>query len=452
MATLHATTLPSDRAGSGWYELLPPARPYPQLEGEQVADWVIVGAGFTGLSAALRLARARKGERIVVLDAQRVAWGASGRNSGFMIDLPHELNSENYTGAFDKDRKLIGQNRAAIAFAEGAAAEFDLEDHLSPIGRLHGAASAGGLRALNAFARHLTALGEPYTALGAEDMRRNTGTDYYLGGLHTPGTLLIQPAGYVRGLARGLADRYGVEIFEHSPLLSLEPEAPASPGAASNAHRIRTPEGAVVAPRIILAINGHVESIGLFRHRLMHVFTYASMTRRLDDAEQRRIGGESEWGLTPADPMGTTVRRLRCGRIMMRNVVSWNPGRAASEAQVWRAGRQHDRSFKARFPMLRGVEMEYRWGGHLCLSKNSAPAFGEIEPGLFVAACQNGLGATKGTLSGMLAADLACAHDSDLLRQWQAQPQPCQLPPEPLLSLGARACLWWRHRRASREL
>jgi len=112
----------------------------------------------------------------------------------------------------------------------------------------------------------------------------------------------------------------------------------------------------------------------------------------------------------------------------------------------------HYRSFAARFPMLNVVEMHYRWGGHLCLSLNSAPAFGEVEPGVYVAACQNGLGTTKGTLSGMLAADLACGIDSELLQQWQQQPTPSRHYPEPSTRLGARARLWWAQRRAGREL
>ena len=452
MAVLRAATVPADLAGSGWYELLPPPRAYPELDRAITADWVVIGAGFAGLSAALRLARTRPGERIVVLEAQRVAWGASGRNSGFMIDLPHELNSANYAGDRQEDQQQTDQNRAAIMFAREAAAEFGLEGFLSPIGKLHGCADRGGLLAMETFSRHLTALGEAYTTLDPTDMRGITGTEYYSGGIHTPGAMLIQPAGYVLGLAEGLNREYGVEIFEHSPLLSLEPGGPASCTRSASTHRVRTPKGTVVAPRAILAINGHVQSLGLFRRQLMHIFTYASMTRRLSAAEQGRLGGEAEWGLIPADPMGTTVRRLRCGRIVVRNVFSWNPNLKTSKEQVWRTGRQHDRSFAARFPMLDGVEMEYRWGGHLCLSRNSVPAFGEVEPGLYVAACQNGLGTTKGTLSGMLVADLACDCDSELLRQWQVQPPPRPLPPEPFLSLGARAHLWWAQRRAALEL
>src|SRR6476469_9365953 len=96
-----AVRTPADQPVSGWYALLPPPGSPRVLQGRHDADFVIVGAGFAGLSAARRLTQLAPGARIVVLDAQRVGWGAAGRNSGFMIDLPHELSSETYAGGDD---------------------------------------------------------------------------------------------------------------------------------------------------------------------------------------------------------------------------------------------------------------------------------------------------------------------------------------------------------------
>jgi len=443
MTVFKTTDWPSDLAGSGWYETLPPPPRYPRLEADINADWLIVGAGFAGLSAALRIARNVPGDRVVVIDAQRVAWGAAGRNSGFMIDLPHELNSANYAGAQDRDLEQITQNRAAIDFARSAAQEFDLEACLSPIGKLHGAADTNGEQSLNDFSQHLDALGESHTALDGADMQRITGSEYYRAGIHTPGALLIQPAAYIVGLARGLARQHGVAIYEDSPLLDLN----TAPRPLAS-----TAKGSISAARVILAVNGHIESLGLFKRRLMHVFTFASMTRTLSGDEQRWLGGEAEWGLIPAHPMGSTVRRFKNDRIVVRNVFSWNPDLRTSEKQVRHIGHIHDRSFEARFPRLRDVTMEYRWGGHLCLSRNSVPAFGEIERGVFAAACQNGLGTTKGTLSGMLAADLACGSNSDVLHSWLTQEMPKKLFPEPFMSIGARTYLSWSQFRAGRDL
>ncbi len=433
--------IPADLPGSGWYELLPPPAPARELQSAITADWVIVGAGFAGLAAARRLSQLRQGERVVLLEAQRIAWGAAGRNSGFMIDLPHELNSENYAGDRGHDLKQIRMNRTAIAFAREMVDQFRLREHFDPCGKYHGATDQHGIAALRRFERHLDALGEEYISLDAADMKRVTGIDYYAGGTFAPGAVLIQPAAFVRGVAAGLSG--SVEIYENSPVLRFE---------LGKNHVIHTSRGRITTPRLILTVNGHIESLGFFSRRLMHVFTFASMTRRLDAEEIRLLGGEPAWGLIPADPMGSTIRRLRQDRIVVRNTFTYNPSMATSAAQVARIGKRHDESFRARFPILRDVKMQYRWGGHLCLSLNSAPAFGEVVDRVYSACCQNGLGTVKGTLSGKLIVELATGSGDPMVAEMIAEGQPEKLYPEPFMTIGARTKLWWMHQRAGREL
>ena len=441
MTTYTARRTPRDRTGSGWYEILPPAGPARELEGDSTADWVIVGAGFAGLAAAHRLAQLRAGERIVVIDAQRVGWGAAGRNSGFMIDLPHELNSASYAGGRAGDLKQIRMNRTAMDFARKMSQEYDLGAVFNPCGKYHGVAGASGLKALGIFSSHLQALGEPCTRLDRADMKRITGSDFYRGGLHTPGAVIIQPAAFVRGVAEGL--RHKVDIYEDSPVVRIETGAE---------HCVSTVKGKVRARRVILTTNGHAESFGLYRHRLMHIFLYASMTRQLTLREQRVLGGEAEWALIPADPMGSTVRRIREGRILVRNSALYNPELEVGAEPIARAGIRHDKSFRARFPMLGGVTMEYRWGGHLCLSLNSVPAFGEVDDRVYTAVCQNGLGTVKGTLAGMLIAEYAAKVENPLVAEMLANAKPRKLFPEPFMTLGAKTALWWRQQRAGAEL
>ena len=440
MPAVVAKKTPRDRPGSGWYEILPPPGPARDLDTNITADWVVVGAGFAGLSAARRLTQLRPGERIVVTDAQRVGFGSAGRNSGFMIDLPHELQSHHYGGSAEADRKRIAMNRTAIAFAREAVREYGLEAFFKPCGKYHGAADMRGLSALEAFEAHLDRLGETYDKLDASDMKKLTGTDYYVRGTFAPGAAMLQPAGYIRGLADGL--RAKVEIFENSPVTRME---------TGRSHTLHTPKGRVTSPNVILAVNGHLESFGLFQHRLLHVYTYASMTRALSADEQHTLGGEPEWALIPADPMGTTLRRIKEGRIVVRNTFTYNPRMAYSQRQIDRASRSHEHSFRARFPMLKDVGMDYRWGGQLCLSWNSVPAFGEVEEGIYAAGCQNGLGVCKGTLHGKLIVDLAAGSDEPFVSDVLAMAKPRKLPPEPFLALGVNLNLWWMQRRAGMD-
>ena len=102
--------------------------------------------------------------------------------------------------------------------------------------------------------------------------------------------------------------------------------------------------------------------------------------------------------------------------------------------------------------MLADVDFQYSWGGHLCLSLNAVPAFGEVEDGIYAACCCNGLGTVKGTLGGRLIADLATKTPEPMVQDMLAQPAPRKLYPEPLMTIGANARLWWMHHRAGREL
>jgi glycine/D-amino acid oxidase-like deaminating enzyme len=446
-ALIKVKRLPKDPGPAAWNALLPPAPPASPLQGPVTADWLIIGGGWAGLAAARRLLQLRPNDRIMLLEASRIAEGPAGRNSGFMIDLPHDLGGGSYQGAADRDRQQIRMNRAAIAFAAEIAADFAMPDEaFSQIGKVNAAATAKGAEHLNAYARHLERLGEPYEQRDEASMRALTGISYYRAGLYTPGAAIAQPALFVRSLAGGLAAR-GPQICEASPVVALERAGPD--------WRASTPVGSVTSPAVILAVNGHAESFGFFQRRLMHVFTYASMTRALSEHEVRQLGGERRWGVLPADPMGSTVRRIAGtggDRIVVRNRFTFDPSMEVDEQQLERVAQDHDKSFQARFPMLKDVEMAYRWGGRLCLSQNGVPAFGEIEEGLFAACCQNGLGTTKGTLAGLLAAELATGTDNPLITEMLAFASPKRLPPEPLARLGATATLRWKERRAGREL
>jgi len=437
---------PRDPGPAAWNALLPPQEPATPLAGDRRADWLIIGGGFAGLSAARRLRQLRPDDAIAVVEARRIAEGPAGRNSGFMIDLPHDLASDDYGGAAEKDQREIAWNRAAISFAADMAAEYGLSrEAFDPCGKINGAATARGLAHTDHYAAHLHRLGEPSERLDAAAMRRITGTDYYLGGLRTPGAVLLQPALYMRGIAAGLRGE-GVVIHEDSPVIALDQTA--------GEWCATTPGGRLRARRAILAVNGHANGFGYHTDRLIHAYTYGAMTRALTEDEVARLGGDSRWAMTPADPMGTTVRRVDGTgghRLVVRNRFTINPSLSVGERQVARLSRDHDRAFAARFPMLAGVTMEYRWGGALCLSWNNVPAFGTLAPGLVGAVCQNGLGTVKGTLSGMMAAELSCNTGSNMLGDFMDQPAPRKLPPALLTRIGATARIRWQEWRAGRD-
>lgn len=446
MTAFRARHLPVHRGPAAWADILGPGVGYPALEQDRTADVVVIGAGFAGLSAARRLTQIDPGLDVALIDAGRVAEGAAGRNSGFMIDIPHELTSEDYAGSGD-DKAIMALNRKAIAFGAAAVDAYGIApDYFDRSGKINGAGSAAGDGYNESLAQHLTALGEPFEMYDAAQMAEITGSRYYHSGLYTPGTVTLQPAGYVRGLAAGLAAA-GVSIYETTPAMAFE-----KTGAD---WRVITPQGTITASRIILSVNGHLESFGFARKRLMQLFLFAVMTPELTAAQLAQIGGHSRWGITPSDTMGTTVRRIDTAqggnRIVTRTCAALRPDMAATEADVTRAAQVMQKKFDARFPALAGLAMHYTWAGHLCLSLNGVSVAQEVETGVFAACVQNGLGTARGTLTGMAAAERALGQTSDIADFFEAQDAPKRLPPRPFLDVGANATLRWKEWRARAE-
>lgn len=448
MSTHTAIRLPVHRGPAAWSAILPEDEKPRSVENDQHVDVAIIGGGFAGLSAARRLHQIDPKLRIAVLEAGRLAEGASGRNSGFMIDLPHDVSSNDYSGkGLATDKEMIALNRAAISFARSNVEEYGINPaYFDPAGKINGAAGAAGDDRNRTYASHLSRLAEPAEMLDAKAMLEITGSRHYVSGLYTPGTVMLQPAGYIRSLGAGLK-RDGIGVFERSPVLNFN--------RTGLAWELTTPGGRVRATKVIMANNGHLESFGFKRKRLMHVFLYASMTEELDAETISRLGGHSRWGITPSDPMGTTMRRIDTAqggnRIVTRTCASYLPGMLPSEAAVARAARIHRRKFADRFPGLADMPMEFSWAGHLCLSWNGVSVMRELEPGLYSACCDNGLGTVRSTLTGMGAADLLCGQPSKIADHFLSEDEPTRLAPSPLDRIGASLFLAWKEWRARSE-
>ncbi|WP_306432347.1 FAD-binding oxidoreductase [Tropicibacter sp. Alg240-R139] len=409
-------------------------------------DITVIGGGFTGLSTARRLHQLDPNLKIALVEAGRFADSSAGRNSGFMIDLPHDLSSDNYAGdGPEVDRAEIALNRQAIGFAKEVAADCQMPDEIfDPCGKYNAAATRAGDRHNREYADHLRQLGEPCEFLDKAQIEEVTGSPHYTSGVFCPGTVMLQPAGYIRGLSQLLARQ--IAVFENTPATGFERKG--------NGWQVSTPKGRIATGTVVLANNGHLESFGFFQRQLMHICLYASITEQLTGEQVQSLGGQPRWGVTPADPMGTSVRRISGSygdRILIRTCASFHPTIETSPMRVRNAGWVHDRKFTERFPHLPNVGMEHRWAGMLCLSRNGSAAFGELDQGVYSACCQNGLGTARGTLQGMGIAELIVQGKSDISDHFLAQPELPKLPPEPLAALGANTYLMWKEWRSGKE-
>ena len=445
MTSFSALRTPVQRGVAGWNAILAPQLAPELLDADQTADFVIIGAGFAGLSAACRLTQLAPDASIVVLEAGRVAEGAAGRNSGFMIDLPHNLPGADKTAARG-EAELIALNRFAQDFASDAVQDFNIDtNYFDRAGKINGAVDPRTETILAHEAAHLADTNEPYEMLDAAQMAEVTGSPYYTSGLFTPGTVMLQPAGYIRGLTAGLR-RNGVSIFENSPATGFSRQG--------DGWTVTTPKGRISAGKVILCVNGHLESFGIAKGRLMQLFLFGAMTPELTQDQIAALGGQSRWGITPADPMGPTVRRIDSGqggnRLVIRSAAAMRSAMESRASDLNRAKVAIQRGFDARFPSLAGMTMEHTWAGHLCLSLNGVAVMRELEQGVFSACVQNGLGTARGTLTGIGAAELACGVASDVTKRFTSEPEPKKLPPHPIRDIGGNATLRWKEWRARR--
>ena len=424
--------LPKDDKTNGWSAILPEREAKPALAGDVTADWIVLGAGYAGLAAARRLAENCPDQHIVLLDAGQAGENASGRNSGFGIDLPHNVGSS--LDELEGSHRFMRLARMAIDHLENVVNDNGIACDWSRDGKYHTAVSPRGTRdVLEPFVKDLEALKGPFTWIEGSDLRAKLGSDHFTAAVYTPGCVLMNPAALTRGLADTLPNN--VTLFENSPVTEAQFE---------NGVQFKTPGGSVRAPKLIMAANGFSEQFGFFPRRFLHLVAHASLSRRLTDDEQRAYGVAEPWGLTPVNAFaGITMRYTNDNRLLIRQGLSYCPSQRVSAAEQAAVKIRHKKLFDQRFPMLPEVEMEHTWSGIVCLSRNGAPGFGQLAPNIWSAVCQNAVGVTKGTFGGILAADMATSRDNPLIADMQSLGEPEILPPRPFLDLGVRTRFQW---------
>lgn len=434
------TSLPADDATCGWYHLSQGRTPQPAHSGESRAPWVVVGAGYVGLAAARQLALNFPHDEILLIEAQEVGYGTAGRNAGFAIDLPHDIGAADYIGDLGTANLVLKLNRTGQTYLKELVDQFGIDCEMRASGKYQAAIEDRGVAVLDAYRTGLDRLGQSYEVIEGADLPDHIGTSFYRKALFTPGTMLVQPAALVKGLAESLPTN--VTLHENTPITEVDYGRPITLTHAN---------GRIIADRLILANNGFGMAFGFLKNRMLPCFTYGSLTRPLTEDEQERLGGKNFWGLIPADPFGTTLRRTHDNRLLVRNSFSYHPGGHSNAHQLDRARQRHRQSFERRFPMLGEVPFEYSWGGAIVMSRNHESQFGQLAPNVYGALCCNGLGITRGTATGVLLADWLAGGGNEITDFLLESPGPNRNPPRPFLDIGVNANLAWSQHRAGLE-
>ena len=424
--------LPRNDQTNAWSTILLKRTPHTALAKDIKADWLVIGGGYAGLAAARHLALNRPDDSIALVEAGVCGENASGRNSGFIIDLPHTTSSS--LDQLEGSHRYLRLARAATAALEKNVSDFGIQCNWSRDGKYHAAVTPAGSQAmLEPYATELTALNEPFEWVEKDTLTAKLGTRHFHRALYTPGCVLMNPAALTRGLAGTLPEN--ISIYENSPVMAMN---------YANGMCATTQGGSITAPRMILAANGFSEQFGHGKNTFVHLALCASLTRPLTPDEQANFGVDKPWGLTPANGFGgITMRYTNDRRILIRQDIKVAMGQDFKSQKTDTIGRSHKALMDARFPKLRAVSFESSWVGYVCMSRNCASTFGEVSPNIWMAACQNGIGVTKGTISGMLIADKACGVLNPLIKEMEALGTPTPLPPRPLVEVGARATIGW---------
>lgn len=426
---------PVYQSGSGWNAILPRRAARTAAPAQRHFKYLVIGAGYTGLAAARRLAELRPQDAVLVLDASVAGEGSAGRNSGFLINLPHNTRMSGHVSPLQVARKQIAMLQAGLDWLAELTRLGGIDCGWDVAGKYHAAATDGGVQSLRASLAQYREWGIDYTELDRDALREHLGTDYYRFGYHSMNNVFVQPAALIRGLADTLPEN--VWLMEGNPVLAV---------AGSGPYTVRTPGGEFTADNVVLANNAFARRLGFLRSRLVTIYTYAGMTPVLDDARLAQLGRREQWGVIPASRLGTTLRRIQGGRFMVRSAYSYE-----KELPMERAAAFLRESFAQRYPALGAYDFEHVWSGSTALTGNGASFVGQVRPGLYASVGCNGAGVIKGTIYGRLLADMMTGTRSGMLDDLEAFERPNWLPPEPLRSMGVLGAIAYQGRKAGRE-
>lgn len=377
-----------------WEASAPPAPHCPPLTAQIEADVAIVGAGYTGLSAALHLAQG--GASAAVIEAIDIGYGGSGRNVGLvnagMWVQPDALGAALGPVYGPRLLRLLGE-APTLVFDIARRQGIDCEALRN--GTLHCAAGASGLREITERARQWQALGAPVRLLDAEETRHKTGARAYRGALLDERAGTLQPLAYARGLARA-ALAAGARIHAGSPVSALEDEG--------SHWRLRTAAGGALRARwVIVATNAYSDARGPWsrlRDELVRLPYFNMATPPLDASLRQALLPERQ-GAWDTRRVLSSFRLDQAGRLVFGSVGALR-GRGLAIHRGW--GR---RALARLFPPLADIGFEHEWYGSIGMTANALPRLHRLGRNMVSFSGYNGRGIAPGTTFGRELARLA---------------------------------------------
>jgi glycine/D-amino acid oxidase-like deaminating enzyme len=416
-----------------WLDTYGPYTPESPLNEDLTVDIAIIGGGFTGLATAYELKRSEPALRIVLLEAQTVGYGASGRNGSFAMTV---VGLGIGTTAMLRGKQFLKDAHAYMERAVDCTDELiqreDLDcDRIRP-GFLRVATTMGYIKRLQHDIDLIQSLGfEGITWIDQEKTRKMVNSERYLGALWEPRLVLVNPLKMVREEKRVILEE-GVQVFENSPVLEV---------VRDTKLRLKTPNGTVKTEKLVFATNAYSHLFPELRRKQIPAFTYMVATDPLTEEQLAPIGWEGQQGVEDARNLIhyyrlTPERRLVMGGGPVGLTYANDLAKDTDEA-AWKHLEEHIHFL---FPSLKKVALSYRWGGPFSVTIDLAPAMGYLgDVNVVYSLGCIGHGVSMSHLNGKAICDMLLERQSDLMDCPFINRRVIAWPPEPLRIIAAGA-------------
>ncbi|MBD1136025.1 FAD-binding oxidoreductase [Pelagibacterales bacterium SAG-MED49] len=427
--------------GCSWINDLIPRTNIQSLQSNEDCEWLIIGAGYTGLSAARKLGQLNPNQKIILVDAQLAGEGASSRNSGYLVDTT--LND-----GFTSNKELNNYKKKADIYNLGINTikrfinEYQVDCEWNECGKYFASSKKEDEKILINFSDTLSKLGFEHNLLFNNELSKKLGTSFYNVALHTMGGVLLHPGKLVRAMIDVLPSN--VCLYENSVLLNW--------GKQKDIIYCNFKNAKINTKKIIFATNGFLKSLGIKSNYNFPITLTASMTRSLTEEEFKSIGQPKEWGVLPVKPMGATIRMTKDRRILIRNTAEVHNPLKMSKEDLDKRSINQKIGIKKRFPQLPNDIIQSSWSGIVSRTRNSSQIFEKIDNNIFAVGCYNGSGIGVGTLFGEQIAIKASNNNTKEIEVIENRNKPTLLPPQPFLNLGVKTRLIYERFRAKSDL
>jgi glycine/D-amino acid oxidase-like deaminating enzyme len=415
------------------YWLDQPDRPQarPPLEGDESADLLIVGGGFTGLWTAIHAKEDDPERDVVLLEADAVATGASGRNGGFADpSLTHGLynGQHHFPGEIDAIEKLGHENFAGYL---AALERYGIDAHVEQTGTIAVATAAYQVEDLREYLEDIQRFGADAQWLDRDAVRAQVDSPTYQAGVWHHAGAIVDPARVVWGLLEA-ALRLGVRVYERSRV-----EKFCRSGTGIEA---RTSAGRVRANKAVLATNAFRSPLRRIRKSTIAVWDYVLMSEPLSPAQLQSIGWEQRQGV------GDSGNQFHYYRLTVDNRILWGGYDAIYHfgdrilPEFEQRGASFDglsQRFFETFPQLEGLRFTHTWGGPIATTTRFCMDVGSAwNRRVSWATGYTGLGVVASRFGGRVALDLIDRPDAPHLALKFVQKRPFPWPPEPIRSIA----------------